>query len=221
MRSLSLPKKDMEGLAFAFRSKPPEGRDKAGSARSRGARRRAGRARRPRHSLRPGGNVRRPRERVACRRGHARRSALDRRAWLPSRAARERGWRWGAASGSLAPCAAAPLLALALCAAGPAAAQDAMTAAEFEAHVEGRTMTYATAGGAPYGAEEYRPGRRVRWSVLDGECLEGVWYERGEDICLSLRRARRREVLALHHDPAGARRAVDAFRSLGHARSGT
>ena len=76
-----------------------------------------------------------------------------------------------------------PLLLAATLLADPAAmAQDAMTAAEFEAYVEGRTMTYGT-GGAPYGAEEYRPGRRVRWSVFDGECLEGVWYPKSEDIC--------------------------------------
>ena len=74
------------------------------------------------------------------------------------------------------------LLAVALGLPVVVAAQDAMTAAEFEAHVEGRTMTYGT-GGAPYGAEEYRPGRRVRWTVFDGECLEGVWYPAGEEIC--------------------------------------
>ncbi len=82
-----------------------------------------------------------------------------------------------------------------------------MTAAEFEAYVEGRTMTFGT-GGAPYGAEEYRPGRRVRWSVFDGECYEGVWYPAGDEILLPIRRARRREVLALHPDAAGARGAL-------------
>ena len=75
---------------------------------------------------------------------------------------------------------AAPVIALA----AVASAQDAMTAGEFEAHVEGRTLTFGT-GGVPYGVEEYRPGRRVRWSVFDGDCFEGVWYPVGDEICFS------------------------------------
>ena len=73
-------------------------------------------------------------------------------------------------------------LALSLLLAGPAAAQDAMSAAEFEAWSEGRTLTYST-GGSPYGAEEHRAGRRVRWTRFDETCVEGVWFPRGEEIC--------------------------------------
>ena len=57
-----------------------------------------------------------------------------------------------------------------------------MTPSEFEARVTGKTLTYS-AGGTPYGAEEYLEGRRVRWSFLDGECQEGLWYVAGDQIC--------------------------------------
>lgn len=57
-----------------------------------------------------------------------------------------------------------------------------MSAAEFDAYTKGKTFTYGAAG-APYGAEEYLDGRRVRWSFLDGKCQEGHWYEDAGMIC--------------------------------------
>ena len=80
-----------------------------------------------------------------------------------------------------------PSLAVTLCAAllapAPApAAQTPMTASEFEAYTTGRTLTFYSRGQA-YGAEEYREGRRVTWSFLDGQCREGLWYPQGEQIC--------------------------------------
>lgn len=66
--------------------------------------------------------------------------------------------------------------------AAPAAAQDALSASEFESYVEGRTLTYHDQGVA-YGAEQYLPGRRVRWAYLDDECWEGYWYDDGPNIC--------------------------------------
>lgn len=71
---------------------------------------------------------------------------------------------------------------LALAGAVPVTAQTPMSAAEFEAFVEGRTLFYSDRG-ADFGAEEYLPGRRVRWTYLDGECTDGRWYEAGELIC--------------------------------------
>lgn len=65
--------------------------------------------------------------------------------------------------------------------ASAAGAQDAMTAAEFEAFAEGRTLGFST-GGPPYGVEAYCPGRRVRWTE-GGREHEGVWYPKGPDIC--------------------------------------
>ena len=51
-----------------------------------------------------------------------------------------------------------------------------MSAAEFEAYTTGKTLYYGRQG-APYGAEVYHKDRRVQWSFLDGQCLEGEWYE--------------------------------------------
>ncbi|PYE85832.1 hypothetical protein [Pseudoroseicyclus aestuarii] len=78
-------------------------------------------------------------------------------------------------------------LALALCGlAAPLAAQaeQPLTAAEFEARVTGLTLSYEN-GGRPYGAERYEPGRRVTWSDLDGDCLEGEWFEQAGEICFA------------------------------------
>lgn len=80
------------------------------------------------------------------------------------------------------------LLALATTAtcAAAALAQDPggtpMTGAEFGAYVTGKTLMYGT-GAEPYGGEDYLPGNRVRWSFLDGRCLEGRWYEAAPNIC--------------------------------------
>lgn len=57
-----------------------------------------------------------------------------------------------------------------------------MTAAEFEAYVTGKTLTYS-AGGPPYGIEEYRANREVSWRFVEDDCQDGVWYPKGEDIC--------------------------------------
>lgn len=64
----------------------------------------------------------------------------------------------------------------------PAAAQDPMSAAQFDAYTRGKTFYYG-AGGAPYGGEEYLDNRQVRWSFLDGDCQSGEWYPRGDHIC--------------------------------------
>lgn len=74
------------------------------------------------------------------------------------------------------------LLPVLLFAALPASAETPLSAAEFEAHVTGRTLTYS-AQGMTFGIEEYREGRRVLWSFLDGQCEEGEWYPAGEMIC--------------------------------------
>lgn len=67
----------------------------------------------------------------------------------------------------------------------PAYAETPMTAAEFEARVTGRTMTYAD-GDRIWGREQYLPGRSVVWAFEGQECKHGTWWE-GEDgaICFS------------------------------------
>jgi len=77
-------------------------------------------------------------------------------------------------------------LAAAVSLAAPAHAQDPdstpMTGAEFGAYVTGKTLMFGT-GAEPYGGEDYLPGNRVRWSFLDGRCLEGRWFEAAPNIC--------------------------------------
>ncbi|OIP82630.1 MAG: hypothetical protein AUK37_08810 [Rhodobacterales bacterium CG2_30_65_12] len=73
-------------------------------------------------------------------------------------------------------------LAISLALAFPAFAQEPMSAAAFEAYTTGKTLHYGT-GGEVYGGEDYLPGRRVRWSFLDGHCLAGRWYDDGPLIC--------------------------------------
>lgn len=78
-------------------------------------------------------------------------------------------------------------LTLCVALAAPAFSQsaDPLTAEEFDAYTRGKTMTYLQ-GGEPYGTEEYRNNRRVRWAFdADERCLEGVWYEAGEYICFA------------------------------------
>ncbi|MEL7253749.1 MAG: hypothetical protein AAGL23_06215 [Pseudomonadota bacterium] len=58
----------------------------------------------------------------------------------------------------------------------------AMNGQEFDEYTQGKTFYFAS-DGEPYGAEEYLPNRRVRWTFLDGKCKEGEWYEEGELIC--------------------------------------
>lgn len=58
-----------------------------------------------------------------------------------------------------------------------------MTGDEFEAYVEGRTLSFGTLGNPNYGIEKYLPNRKVIWQGADGECVEGHWFQQGKDIC--------------------------------------
>ncbi|MGJ8611268.1 MAG: hypothetical protein ACSHWY_09245 [Octadecabacter sp.] len=68
----------------------------------------------------------------------------------------------------------------------PAWAETPMTGDEFEALVEGKTLTFST-GSSPYGVEYYAPNRRVVWSFRGGDCVKGEWFEditdSGANIC--------------------------------------
>lgn len=57
-----------------------------------------------------------------------------------------------------------------------------MDADAFEAYSQGKTLYFGN-DGTTYGAEQYLPNRRVRWSFLDGRCKEGNWFQDGELIC--------------------------------------
>ena len=58
-----------------------------------------------------------------------------------------------------------------------------MGAAEFEAYVTGRIVSFGAPGNPGFGVEQYLEGRRVIWSTGDGTCTKGVWYESKGDIC--------------------------------------
>ncbi|WP_444455179.1 hypothetical protein ACTTAI_07575 [Rhodobacter capsulatus] len=57
-----------------------------------------------------------------------------------------------------------------------------LTAEQFDAQTLGKTITYS-AGGVTYGIEEYRPGHKVVWAFAEGDCEEGDWFQKGEQIC--------------------------------------
>jgi len=78
-----------------------------------------------------------------------------------------------------------PFLAL-LTAALPAfaAAEDPMTAAEFDAYVTGKTLTYSQFG-TVFGIEEYLPDRKVRWKFTEDVCQYGSWFQREDMICFT------------------------------------
>lgn len=63
-----------------------------------------------------------------------------------------------------------------------AAAQESMSAEEFDRYTRGKTLFFGQNGRA-YGAEIYKEDRRVQWSFLDGECKDGEWYEDNGLIC--------------------------------------
>ena len=52
----------------------------------------------------------------------------------------------------------------------------------FESFATGYTLTFHL-GGAPYGVEQYLPGRRVIWAFIGEPCREGSWFPMGEGIC--------------------------------------
>ncbi len=56
--------------------------------------------------------------------------------------------------------------------------------AAFEALAEGHTLHF-TLDGAPFGAEQYFPGRRTLWRYADGLCAEGRWWGSGDSVCFA------------------------------------
>ncbi|SLN48469.1 hypothetical protein ROJ8625_02360 [Roseivivax jejudonensis] len=97
--------------------------------------------------------------------------------------------------------------------AAPAAAADpdpaggALSAAEFEAYTQGKTL-YFGQNGTAYGVERYLPDRRVVWSFLDGDCKEGRWYESGDQICFVYEDSDAPQCWSFFRAPGGGLRAV-------------
>lgn len=80
----------------------------------------------------------------------------------------------------------APAVFLALTLTVPAAAASdtatPMTAAEFDAYVTGKTITYDYGGGV-LGIEQYLANRQVRWAFEGDICLDGIWFQQADQIC--------------------------------------
>lgn len=98
----------------------------------------------------------------------------------------------------------ARLFLLCLIGATPAFAEKPLTGAEFEALTTGRTMDHAV-NGSIYGAEHYYPDRRVRWAFTDDDCMDGVWYEKGQMICFKYENGEGPECWTYFRDGAGLR----------------
>lgn len=71
----------------------------------------------------------------------------------------------------------------ALLVSGAALAQERMTPDELTDYVEGKTFRFETEDGTYQGSEQYLPDNRVIWQFVTGECLHGLWYEKGKAIC--------------------------------------
>jgi hypothetical protein len=89
--------------------------------------------------------------------------------------------------------------------ASPALAQDAMTAAQFDAYTKGKTLTFGVADAQPYGVEQYQDNQRVIWSFLDGACSNGVWYESKGSICFRYDFDPEPKCWKFYNDPKGLR----------------
>jgi len=87
-------------------------------------------------------------------------------------------------------------------------ADTQMTPDEFEAYVEGKTLYFAGDGQAPYGAEQYRADRRVRWSFLDGECKEGQWFVDLDLICFVYQDDPEPQCWSFYKTPTGGLKAL-------------
>lgn len=62
------------------------------------------------------------------------------------------------------------------------AAETLLDGDAFDAYSRGKTLYFGIDDTA-IGAEEYLPNQRVRWSLLNGQCQEGRWYQDGPLIC--------------------------------------
>lgn len=97
------------------------------------------------------------------------------------------------------------LILLVLAAPAQGLAQEAMTGAEFDAYVTGKTITFRTLDNPLYGVERYLPNRRVMWSTFEGICQYGVWFESKGDICFRYNHDPEHKCWAIYDEPGGLR----------------
>lgn len=77
-----------------------------------------------------------------------------------------------------------------------------LTAEEFDARTQGKTVTYSIAG-TPYGTEEYRPGHKVVWAFEGDDCREGDWFQQGPQICFDYHDETPLQCWTFHDTPGG------------------
>ena len=83
--------------------------------------------------------------------------------------------------------------------------QNSMSAAEFDAYVTGRTITFRTDLNPSYGTERYMEGRRLMWSIAAGICQYGVWFESKGDICFRYEGDPEHKCWTVYDEPGGLR----------------
>lgn len=67
----------------------------------------------------------------------------------------------------------------------PLFAEPLDTAQKFEDYVSGKTMFFHLGDGRVHAAETYLNNRKVRWSLVKDECLEGEWWAQDGKICFA------------------------------------
>lgn len=85
--------------------------------------------------------------------------------------------------------------------AAPALA-DTMGAEAFDRFTRGKTFYYGV-NGQEYGAEEYLPNHRVKWTFLDGRCQNGIWYEEDGMICFEYDHLEKIQCWSFQKSPGG------------------
>ncbi len=74
------------------------------------------------------------------------------------------------------------LMAFAIPALAPAAAEQPLSPSEFRDYAEGHTL-YFDLDGEPFGSEAFEPGGQTLWRYMDGSCADGVWRPHGGQLC--------------------------------------
>ncbi len=64
-----------------------------------------------------------------------------------------------------------------------ALAEPLDTAEAFEGYVAGKTLFFDRGDGGEPSSETYLRDRRVRWSDVEGDCIEGNWYVKDGLVC--------------------------------------
>jgi hypothetical protein len=65
-----------------------------------------------------------------------------------------------------------------------ASAETPLTATEFQAHIGLDTISYRYSDGTR-GTADYGPDRRFLWAFEGDSCIEGTWFDRGNEICFA------------------------------------